>query len=176
MKALGTLAAQIAALSTEDRNKLLSLSRVRAALAPNKRAKPRIEEALYNCLAQELRSQLQAPTMRYPTFKTKSTYAKDFLTAVSKVDEYLDTATATALTDTQRTSAYGLIAELAVRSARSWKNEAVPMWRRVLSTLDNIAGLVEAAFPGYAESGLLNTVLVARRSGAQTNPKQERKL
>lgn len=163
MKTISSLAAEIAALPKKDRDNLLSTIRMRTALSPDKRAPVRNDEALYNSIAAEIKKQLGGRVQHYGAFKAKSPQAKMFLEAAKTVNEYLDSAAT--LTDIQRASAYGLIAELAVRTARTWKMASVPVWNRVISALMDSAEMVEKAFPGYAGSGLLGKVLAVRQTG-----------
>lgn len=163
---ISSLAATIAALTEGERSQLLSLVRVRTALGAAGRTPTASDEALYTAVTAELSRALQYTATRYGSFRSRSPQAKEFAEAVKVVDTYLAMSNSGApMTILERTSAYGLVAELVVRDVRRNQNSPLPLWRRVCTSLKNINLLVERAFPGYAESGLLSQVYQFRRSG-----------
>lgn len=163
---LSVLAATISGLTEAERSQLFSLVRVRTALAPNNRVATASDEALYNAISNELSRALQHSASRYGLFRSRSPQAKEFIEVTKLVDTYLTRANNGApMTLLERSSAYGLVAELVVRDIRRNQNNPLPLWRRVCTALKNINLLVERAFPGYAESGILSQVYQLRRSG-----------
>ena len=90
------------------------------------------------------------------TFRNTGQYKK-FKQAHQRIDEYFDKNMRKTITKTERVKLYALVASLVISNIRNRELPLVPPL--IMSTLLDSSALVDQAFPGYAEAGLLILLL-----------------